>query len=138
MATATAASRFSRVESARESAIRTASEIRCSTPACVRAPSGGATPAQFDALTRYGEASGLAFQIADDILNVEGDRTLMGKGTGSDAARGKVTFPALMGIDASRAEAEALITGAVASLAPFDERADPLRRIARYILERNS
>ena len=60
----------------------------------------------------------------------------MGKGTGSDAARGKVTFPALMGIEASRAEAETLIDEAVAALASFDERADPLRRIARYILER--
>jgi geranylgeranyl diphosphate synthase type II len=90
------------------------------------------------ALSDYGRRIGLAFQIADDILNVEGDRTLMGKGTGSDAARGKVTFPALMGIEASRDEAAALISEAVASLIPFDERADPLRRIARYILERTS
>ncbi|MDA8125991.1 MAG: polyprenyl synthetase family protein [Deltaproteobacteria bacterium] len=99
--------------------------------------SGASEPA-LAALSDYGQRIGLAFQIADDILNVEGDRALMGKGTGSDAARGKVTFPALMGVEASRAEAEALIDAAIAALAPLDERADPLRRIARYILERNS
>ncbi len=81
---------------------------------------------------------GLAFQIADDILNVEGDPALLGKGTGSDAARGKITFPALLGIEASRARAEELVLEALASLASFDDRAAPLRAIARYILERRS
>ncbi|MBA4424133.1 MAG: farnesyl-diphosphate synthase [Syntrophus sp. (in: bacteria)] len=98
----------------------------------------GASAAALASLTDYGRQIGLAFQIADDILNVEGDRALLGKGTGSDAARGKVTFPALLGIDASRAQAEALIGEAVASLASFDERAAPLRLIAQYILERKS
>ncbi len=98
----------------------------------------GASAAALASLTDYGRQIGLAFQIADDILNVEGDRALLGKGTGSDAARGKVTFPALLGIEASRTRAKALIKEAVASLASFDERAAPLRWIARYILERKS
>jgi geranylgeranyl diphosphate synthase type II len=89
-------------------------------------------------LSDYGGKIGLAFQIADDILNVEGDPALLGKGTGSDAARGKITFPALLGIEASRARAEKLVMEAVSSLAPFDDGAAPLRAIARYILERRS
>ena len=89
-------------------------------------------------LSDYGGKIGLAFQIADDILNVEGDPALLGKGTGSDAARGKITFPALLGIEASRARAEELVIEAVSSLAPFDDGAAPLRAIARYILERRS
>ena len=98
----------------------------------------GAGKEALEALSDYGEKIGLAFQIADDILNVEGDPALLGKGTGSDAARGKTTFPALLGVDASRARAEELVIGAVASLAPFDDRAAPLRKIARYILARRS
>jgi geranylgeranyl diphosphate synthase, type II len=93
---------------------------------------------QIESLSNYGEQVGLAYQIVDDILNVEGDRTLLGKETGSDAARGKVTFPAILGVEASRTRAEALIREALSSLAFFDERAEPLRRIARYILERKS
>jgi len=89
-------------------------------------------------LSDYGGKIGLAFQIADDILNVEGDPLLLGKGTGSDAARGKVTFPALMGIDASRARAADIVMDAISSLASFDDRATPLRAIAHYILERRS
>jgi geranylgeranyl diphosphate synthase type II len=89
-------------------------------------------------LSDYGSKIGLAFQISDDILNVEGDPALLGKGTGSDAARGKLTFPALLGIDASRARAEELVLEAVSSLERFDDRAAPLRAIARYILERRS
>jgi geranylgeranyl diphosphate synthase type II len=89
-------------------------------------------------LSDYGGKIGLAFQIADDILNVEGDPLLLGKGTGSDAARGKVTFPSLMGIDASRARAAELVKDAISSLASFDDRAAPLRAIAHYILERRS
>jgi geranylgeranyl diphosphate synthase type II len=98
----------------------------------------GASAMALASLSDYGRQIGLAFQIADDILNVEGDRTLLGKGTGSDAARGKVTFPALLGVEASRIRAKALIGEAVASLASFDERAAPLRLIALYILERKS
>jgi geranylgeranyl diphosphate synthase type II len=98
----------------------------------------GATEASLAPLSDYGPRIGLAFQITDDILNVEGDPALLGKGTGSDAARGKFTFPALMGVEASRARAEELIREALVSLATFDDRAAPLRAIARHILERRS
>jgi geranylgeranyl diphosphate synthase, type II len=98
----------------------------------------GASDEQIAALSNYGEQIGLAFQIVDDILNVEGDRTLLGKETGSDAARGKVTFPALMGVEASRLRVEELIREALAGLASFDDRAEPLRRIAGYLPERKS
>jgi geranylgeranyl diphosphate synthase, type II len=98
----------------------------------------GASEEQIESLSNYGEQIGLAFQIVDDILNVEGDRTLLGKETGSDAARGKVTFPALMGVAASRTQVHALIKEALYSLAFFDDRAEPLRRIARYLPERTS
>ncbi len=97
-----------------------------------------ASDEQLASLSNYGEQIGLAFQIVDDILNVEGDRALLGKETGSDAARGKVTFPALIGVEASRKQVEALIREALYSLAFFDDRAEPLRRIARYIPERKS
>ncbi|MBU2055872.1 MAG: polyprenyl synthetase family protein [Proteobacteria bacterium] len=98
----------------------------------------GASETELASLSDYGRQIGLAFQIADDILNVEGDRTSLGKETGSDAARGKVTFPALLGIDASRARAEALVIEALGSLASFGEKAEPLRAIARYITARDS
>jgi geranylgeranyl diphosphate synthase type II len=98
----------------------------------------GAAEASLAALSEHGTRIGLAFQITDDILNVDGDPALLGKGTGSDAARGKVTFPALMGVEASRARAEELIREAIVSLATFDDRAAPLRAIARHILERRS
>ena len=98
----------------------------------------GAAEASLAALSDYGRRIGLAFQITDDILNVEGDPALLGKGTGSDAARGKVTFPALMGVEASRARAEELIREALVSLATFADRAAPLGAIARHILERRS
>jgi geranylgeranyl diphosphate synthase type II len=89
-------------------------------------------------LTAYGEKIGLAFQIADDILNVEGDSTLMGKQTGSDAERGKATFPGLIGIEASRRTAKTLVAEAISMLDRFDDRAEPLRAIAHYILNRKS
>ncbi len=93
---------------------------------------------RLEALGRYGEHTGLAFQIADDILDVEGDRELLGKDTGADSSRKKATFPALVGIEASRDEARALLERALAAIASFDEKADPLRMIARFIVERRS
>lgn len=97
----------------------------------------GATAAQTAVLASYGQDIGLAFQIADDILNVAGDSVLMGKGTGSDISRGKTTFPALMGLEASRNRLSELVEKAAAHLAAFDHRAEPLRQMARYIMERN-
>ncbi|MDD5170876.1 MAG: polyprenyl synthetase family protein, partial [Syntrophales bacterium] len=96
----------------------------------------GADEKEVAALADYGRHIGLAFQIADDILNVTGDKVLMGKNTGSDAYRGKVTFPALMGIEASRAKLRELVGLALAALAPFDDKAEPLRLLADYIVER--
>jgi len=96
----------------------------------------GAGEADVDALSLYGRHVGLAFQIADDILNVEGDRKMMGKGTGSDAERGKITYPALMGLDASREKARELVADALSAISRFDDRALPLRMIASYITER--
>jgi len=91
---------------------------------------------ELNALLTYGKHVGLAFQIADDILNVEGDPALLGKGTGSDAKRGKVTYPALEGLEASRKKAAELVESALIVIKNFDQRAEPLRMIARYIVER--
>jgi geranylgeranyl diphosphate synthase, type II len=93
---------------------------------------------KIQALTDYGMNIGQAFQIADDILNVEGDRELMGKQTGSDAARNKITYPSLMGMEKAKEKLTQHIETAVASLSGFDDRAMPLVVIARYIKERKS
>ncbi|HNZ64500.1 MAG TPA: polyprenyl synthetase family protein [Smithella sp.] len=93
---------------------------------------------KIQALSDYGINVGLAFQIADDILNVEGDSRLMGKGTGSDAARNKLTYPSLMGLQAAKEKLTRYVETAVASLSGFDERAMPLMVIARYIRDRKS
>lgn len=97
----------------------------------------GAGASDLDALSAYGRHIGLAFQVADDILNVEGDQTLMGKGTGSDAERGKITYPALMGLEASRNKARELVAAALSAIRHLDDRAEPLRMIASYITDRN-
>ncbi|MBJ6726309.1 polyprenyl synthetase family protein [Geomesophilobacter sediminis] len=99
---------------------------------------GGADAASLEALTRYGEAVGLAFQIADDILDVEGTTEELGKDAGSDEARGKATYPALMGLEASKQRANELVEMALDALARFDEKAEPLRAIASYIVKRKS
>lgn len=95
------------------------------------------TPGQIEALRRYGELTGLAFQIVDDCLNAAGDEKTLGKAAGSDARRGKATYPALYGLEKSREKAEALANEAVVALDSFDEKADPVRRIARYIVKRD-
>ena len=99
---------------------------------------GGAVPEQLDAITRYGEAIGLAFQIADDILDIEGTTAEIGKDAGSDEARGKATYPAVIGLAESRRRAEELVDLAFSALAPFGDRADQLRDIATYIIKRKS
>jgi geranylgeranyl diphosphate synthase type II len=90
------------------------------------------------ALSQYGTNVGMAFQIADDILNVEGDSKLMGKETGSDAIRGKLTYPSLLGMDAAKEKLRKYIDAAIESISNFDERARPLRIIARYVEERKT
>lgn len=99
---------------------------------------GGAEGDALAAMTRYGEAIGLAFQIADDILDIEGTTEQIGKDAGSDQARGKATYPAVMGLADSKRRAQELVEIALESLAPFGEKAEPLREIARYIVSRNS
>jgi len=99
---------------------------------------GGADAAALDALTEYGRHVGLAFQIADDILNVEGDAKALGKGTGSDRDRGKLTYPALVGMETSKRVAAELVEKALGDLSALDERAEPLRMIARFIVERKT
>lgn len=98
----------------------------------------GASDTRIQALGVYGSHIGIAFQIADDILNVEGDSELMGKKTGSDAARGKVTYPVLLGLENAKAKLADHVDAATASIAAFDSRALPLRVIARYIMDRKS
>lgn len=97
---------------------------------------GGATAGQLTALTSYGEKIGLAFQIADDILDVEGTREEMGKDVKSDASKGKPTYPALLGLEAAKRKAAAVAHEAIASVKGMGRRADPLRALALYIVER--
>jgi geranylgeranyl diphosphate synthase type II len=99
---------------------------------------GGADDEQLQALTRYGEAIGLAFQIADDILDIEGTTEEIGKDAGSDQARGKATYPAVMGLADAKRRATELVEMSLAALERFDSTADPLREIARYIIDRKS
>jgi geranylgeranyl diphosphate synthase type II len=92
---------------------------------------------QADALETYARHIGMAFQVADDILNEAGDAGLMGKAVGTDRARGKNTYPALLGLTGAREKARIHVESALGALAPFDDRATPLRAIARYVIERN-
>jgi geranylgeranyl diphosphate synthase type II len=99
---------------------------------------GGAAGPQLAAITRYGEAAGLAFQIADDILDIEGTTEEIGKDAGSDEARGKATYPAVMGLAAAKEEAQSMMDEALRALEIFGAEADPLREIARYIVQRKN
>jgi geranylgeranyl diphosphate synthase type II len=89
-------------------------------------------------LTRYGRNIGYAFQVVDDILDVEGETEVLGKPAGSDEKKKKMTYPKLYGLDESKKKAAWLIGGALEALAPFGEKAEPLRGIARYLGERKS
>ncbi len=88
------------------------------------------------ALTRYGEMVGLAFQIADDILDITGKQEETGKDVGSDLKKGKKTFPGFYGIEGSRLRANEVANKAINSLRDFDRKADPLRELAKYIVNR--
>ena len=96
----------------------------------------GADPKASNALGRYAQYVGLAFQVTDDILNVEGDPDILGKAVGTDQARGKNTYPSLLGLDQAKTMADQLIEDAVAALTSFDAAGDPLRAIADHILLR--
>lgn len=103
---------------------------------CAGAIIGGASPSQYKALNRYGEKLGLAFQVIDDLLDVQGEEKKLGKAVGKDQAKGKATYPALFGIAESRRMAEVLVEEALGRLQLFTGRANPLREIARFILKR--
>ena len=96
-----------------------------------------ASEVEFERLTDYGNAIGLAFQIADDLLDVTGTNERLGKETGRDHQLGKLTYPALIGLKASTEKARALVDQAVTALDIFDDRADLLRHLAGFIVERD-
>ena len=100
--------------------------------------SGRAGPDQLESLQTYARAIGLAFQVQDDILDVESDTQTLGKRQGADIARDKPTYPALLGLDAAKRYALELRDQALEALRPFDAAAAPLRELARYIVERRS
>ncbi|WP_409278579.1 (2E,6E)-farnesyl diphosphate synthase [Pseudomonas defluvii] len=93
---------------------------------------------ELEALQRYAQAIGLAFQVQDDILDVESDTATLGKRQGADIARDKPTYPALLGLDAAKAYALELRDQALQALETFDGAAEPLRDLARYIVERKN
>jgi geranylgeranyl diphosphate synthase, type II len=98
---------------------------------------GQASQSQFEALTVYGKAIGLAFQIVDDLLDVEGTEEKLGKAVGADAALNKATYPSLFGVEETRKKAIAAVDNALAALEGFDEKAEYLRELAKYIYYRN-
>jgi geranylgeranyl diphosphate synthase type II len=98
----------------------------------------GSSAERVGALTSYGENIGHAFQVIDDILDVEGDTHVLGKSVGSDEKINKMTYPRLYGLERSREIAKKLVDDAVSSLDLFSFGADPLREIARYLLERKN
>ncbi len=99
---------------------------------------GGGNRVEVAALTTYGEKFGLAFQITDDLLDVEGETAEMGKAAGMDEKRQKATYPAVLGLEATREWARRLVAEAVAALEPFQAKAEPLRELAQYLLVRRS
>jgi farnesyl diphosphate synthase len=103
-------------------------------PCCVAAD---LPPDARAALDRFADCMGLAFQIKDDVLDVEGDQALTGKTQGADAARGKATYPALMGLDAAKQRADALYAEALHALERFGDAAEPLHWMAHCIVQRD-
>ncbi len=99
---------------------------------------GQATQADYKALDDYGRALGEAFQIADDLLDVESDAAALGKPTGADAALNKTTFVTQLGIEGAKQRVQDLLAKADASLAPFGSKGDTLRAAARFVAERKN
>jgi farnesyl diphosphate synthase len=116
-------------------ALKTGALIRASVmSACCLSP--GLHPEKRDALDRFAETIGLAFQIKDDILDVEGETGVIGKPAGSDQVLGKATWPSLFGLEESKKRCNELLADALASLDAFGRDAGTLRWLARYIVER--
>ncbi|MDF1591244.1 MAG: polyprenyl synthetase family protein [Desulfobacterales bacterium] len=103
---------------------------------CTGAIIADASRTQMHQLSRYAKNIGLAFQITDDILNVEGDPAVTGKASGTDEFRQKATYPALIGVSKSFETAEKLVRYAIQSIKGFDDKSDPLRAIADYVVKR--
>ncbi len=95
-----------------------------------------ASEKRLHSLTRYGELCGLTFQITDDILDITGKQEEIGKDVGSDLKKGKKTFPSFYGLEGSRLRAIEVAEKAINSLRDFDRKADPLRDLAKYIINR--
>ena len=114
----------------------------CKTGALIRASvrlgalTAGADANALNMLDRYADAVGLAFQVRDDILDVEGDATVIGKTAGKDAAADKPTFPSIIGLDASRARLRELTAIALDAIAPLGTSADLLQELANYAAHR--
>jgi len=96
----------------------------------------GGSRTQIDAVREYGKAIGLAFQVVDDILNVEGDPAVMGKAAGTDRVHRKNSYPDLWGLEKSKEFAQNLIQMAIQAIADFDAGADALRALAHYVVDR--
>jgi len=116
--------------------LKTGALIRASCVMGVVAAGGGETARA--AAATYGEAVGLAFQIADDVLDVTASAAALGKPTGADAAAGRVTFPGLMGVDRARALAREQVDAAVAAVRGLEPQPGPLAALAAFALERGS
>ncbi|MBK7858372.1 MAG: polyprenyl synthetase family protein [Archangiaceae bacterium] len=115
---------------------KTGALIKC---ACrMGAIAGGGSAADLAAAETYGDAVGLGFQIADDILDVTASAEAMGKPTGADAAAGRHTFPAVVGLERSRALAQEQVQRAVSAIAALEPTPGPLAALARYAVERKS
>lgn len=115
---------------------KTGALIRAS--AEVGAIMGGGSEEQVSRLTFFGEDTGLAFQIVDDILDVEGTASTLGKSAGKDARAGKATYPAVHGIDEARRRARELVSSALERIVPLGERGRPLALLAEHIIRRSS
>ncbi len=113
---------------------KTAALIRASVE--LGAVAAGAGPAVRSALVAYGEAIGLAFQVADDCLDATASAADLGKTPGKDAAQGKLTYVALFGLDGARARAQRLLDEALEALVPLGPHAEQLRVLARFVVER--
>ena len=92
---------------------------------------------KFESLRKFGADIGLAFQIQDDILDIEGETAVIGKSAGADIARNKPTYPSTMGLEASRIKAQALCDGVIAALAPIGAASSALAELARYVVNRS-
>jgi geranylgeranyl diphosphate synthase type II len=99
---------------------------------------GGASAREYRALNGYGEKLGLAFQIIDDLLDVQGEMRKLGKAVRKDQIQKKATYPAFYGVGDSRRQAECLVQEALAYLKPLNWRANPLREIAQFTLMRSN